>query len=209
MAAIDLQPGASGIFMDQNAITEQRSDDQIREITGAMTEGSDLAYRQFYEMYFDRLYRHLLVLTRGDETLTRDLLQQVLLRVVRYIKAFANERMLCAWLKQVARSCYVDWVRRHAKEPSPVAIELLADDIAASSSEEADESLLSALDASLEQLAPDERELLKILYVDHWPHKKLATAWQTSGKAIESRVARVRQKLKKIILEKLKDYALL
>ena len=42
-------------------------------MTVAMARGSESAYREFYEMYFDRLYRHGLVLASGVYVIVRGL----------------------------------------------------------------------------------------------------------------------------------------
>jgi RNA polymerase sigma factor (sigma-70 family) len=193
--------------MEKGAGTDELRDERIRELTAAMANGSESAYREFYESYFDRLFRHLLVLARGDENLARELVQRVLLRVVRYVKGFENERVLWAWLKQLARSCHIDWLRRAGREPKEISVELLEEVLA--QERDADQELLAALECGLGELEPSERELVCVAYFDEWPQKKIAESWKTTPKAIESRLARVRQKLRKLVLEKLKDYALL
>ena len=69
--------------METSGEIDELRDQRTRELTAAMAGGSEAAYREFYENYFDRLFRHLLALKRGDETLARELVQRVLLRVVR------------------------------------------------------------------------------------------------------------------------------
>jgi RNA polymerase sigma factor (sigma-70 family) len=184
---------------------DQLRDERVRELTVAMARGSESAYREFYEMYFDRLYRHGLVLASGDEDLARELVQRVLLRLVRYVKEFENERVLWAWLKQVARSCHVDWLRREGKQRSYVES---FDETAVTEPDDADCELMAALESGLAELEVSDRELVNVAYFDHWPHKKIAESWKTTPKAVESRLGRIRQKLRKIVLEKLKDYAL-
>jgi len=47
----------------------------IQELTAKMKDGDEAAFSEFYERYCDRLFRYLIVLTRGDEDRSRDLLQ--------------------------------------------------------------------------------------------------------------------------------------
>jgi RNA polymerase sigma-70 factor (ECF subfamily) len=193
--------------MQEPAVIDEQREQEVRELTTAMAEGSEAAYDRFYQIYFDRLYRHVLVLTRGDEPLAREILQQLLLRVVRYVKATENERMLWAWLKQIARSCHVDWLRRHAKDSAAISLENIHEQQIESAPAAEEEPLFEALEICLGQLEAPERELLHVIYFDHWPRQKIAEAWNISIKAIESRLGRVRQKLRKLILQKLKDHA--
>lgn len=193
---------AQGDCMENDV--NQLRDQRVRELTAAMARGSESAYREFYEMYYDRLYRRGLVLASGEENLARELVQQVLLRLVRYVKEFENERLLWAWLKQVARSCHVDWLRRESK--GPTCVEPFAENVA-TEPEDSDDELTAALESGLAELDASDRELINVAYFDRWPHKKIAESWKTTPKAIESRLGRIRHKLRKIVLEKLKDYA--
>ena len=44
-------------------------------MTRAMTKGDEMAYRNFHEIYFDRLLRYLLVVANGNEEAAREALQ--------------------------------------------------------------------------------------------------------------------------------------
>ena len=193
-------------FTEQTEITR---DDFVRRVTRQMCAGSNAAYREFYETYFDRLYHHLLAATRGQEDLTRELIQALLLRVVRYIEPFEEERRLWAWLRQLARSVHIDHLRRLSCRPEGAALELLDDLAPAPPSDDAELEILQALDASLGELDPAELQALHRAYFDKLPRDQIAALDHTTRKAVESRLARIRHKLRKLILEKLKDYALL
>ena len=52
-----------------------------------------MAYRAFYNAYFDRLSRYLLVVAAGNEDAMREALQGTLMRVVRHIKVFQSEEI--------------------------------------------------------------------------------------------------------------------
>ena len=193
-------------FTQQSEIAR---DEFVRRVTRQMCAGSDAAYREFYEAYFDRLYHHLLAATRGEEDLSRELLQAVLLRVVRYIEPFEEERRLWGWLRHLARSAHIDHLRRLSCRPEASALELLDDLSPAPPPEDAQLELMQALDASLGELEPGELQVLQRVYFDKLPQEQIAALDGTTRKAVESRLARIRLKLRKLILEKLKDYALL
>src|SRR5689334_15350812 len=124
-----------------------------------MADGNEPAYRRFYEACFDKLHRYLLLRTRGDEDLSRELTPLVLLKVVRYVQPFAGERLFWAWLYQLCRSTQVDWLRRNGKT--------IPEDFAQAwqeqaSGENADDELFEHLESSMETLDPSERELLHL-----------------------------------------------
>lgn len=195
--------------MNQQFDTQQQRDQFVQDLTCAMSSGSDSAYRRFFELYYDRLYRHLLYLTAGNEDLTRDLVQTVLLRVVRYLKVFPGERVFWAWLRQVCRSCHIDWLRRNGHELEPVSLQVAEALPSTDNANDEEQELISLLDTALAQLDPREREAVRLAYFEGATHKELAAQWNTTPKAIESRLARIRDKLRKSLIERLKTYALL
>ena len=73
-----------------------------------MKEGDEEAYRDFYDAYYNRLWRYLLVVTAGDEEATAEALQATLVRVVRHIKVFQDEASFWGWLTVLARSALSD-----------------------------------------------------------------------------------------------------
>ena len=182
-------------------------DEFVRQVTRQMCAGSEGAYREFYDAYFDRLYQHLLRATHGQEDLTREIIQNVFLRVVRYIEPFEEERRLWAWLAQLARSCHIDQLRRQQARPEGHSAELIEELAAAPEADDSD--LIDALDHSLSELEAEELQLLHHAYYEKMSQEQIAAAQQTTRKAVESRLARIRQKLRKLILEKLREYALL
>jgi RNA polymerase sigma-70 factor, ECF subfamily len=194
--------------MESGLETQEQRDNFVRVVTRRMVDGSESAFGEFYSFVFDRLFRMLLIQTRGDEDLSKDLVQSVMLRAAKYVQAFENERVLWSWLRQIARSCHVDWLRRKGREPQFVSLELFTGAEMPGSQAE-DEELFNALDASMKQLDSDEREVLRLAYYEGVPQQSMAKTLSTTAKAIESKLRRIRQKLRRALLERLKDYALL
>ncbi len=177
----------------------------IYEITSGMAQGDEEAYRRFYEAYCDRLFRYLLIMARGDEEFCRDILQNAMIKIVRYMKPFEREDVFWSWLTQVVRTSFIDGLRKRAHEPRVIPLPdqdwlpiSMPDDSANSN------PLMLALEKSLEGLAADERSLVQAVYFEKATHKDLAAYGATTAKAVESKLSRIRQKLRKRILNLLK-----
>src|SRR5262249_756562 len=84
---------------------------EIESLTERMIEGEEEAYREFYGLYFDRLLRYLIVLTRNEDK-AREALQLTLVRVARHAKRFTSEVAFWSWLTVLARSSVVDEGRK-------------------------------------------------------------------------------------------------
>ena len=174
----------------------------VAALTRAMARGDEAAYRQFYDAYFDRLLRYLLVVTRGDEQAARDALQAALVRVVRYVKPFETEEKFWSWLTVLARSALADEAKKQRRwfaflEKFSRRAET---ESTAANNGEADEKLRELLAQTVSALRPDERELIAQKYFLRRSVREIADAQQTTEKAVESKLSRVRRKLKDGVL---------
>lgn len=170
-----------------------------------MIQGDEIAYRTFYDAYFDRLLRYLLVVARGDEDAAREALQATLVRVVRHIKVFADEAVFWRWLTVLARSAFTDESRKRRRFLAFLVRFTRHAEVHPGDNGEADERLCAVLQRSLADLPVEERELVEGKYDQQCSVRELAGRWQTTEKAIESRLVRIRRKLKDAALARLND----
>jgi RNA polymerase sigma-70 factor (ECF subfamily) len=179
----------------------------IAALTRAMARGDEAAFREFYDAYFDRLLRYLLVVTGGHEEAAREALQLALVRVVRHVKPFEAEEKFWSWLTVLARSALADESRKRRRyfaflerftrhqETGPATM----------NNGEADEQLCALLERKLTALPEDERQLVEQKYLLRQSVRAIADGQQTTEKAVESKLSRVRRKLKDAVLAELKN----
>ena len=178
---------------------------EIARLTAQMAKGDEAAYREFYGLYFNRLVRYLLVVT-GNENSARDALQLTMLRVARHIRPFQSEPAFWSWLTVLGKSAAVD-EGRHLKrylslltrffEQRQIEISTTANDT--------EERLLELLDRNLAILPAADRELLEQKYLERQSVREMAQQMDLSEKALESRLLRVRHRLKDLILDEIKS----
>lgn len=175
-------------------------------LTRRMRAGEEAAYREFYEAYYNRLLRYLLVVSRGDEEGAAEALEGALLRVVRHIKVFASEEAFWSWLTVLARSAFSDHARKHRRY-----LAFLDRFASFARSQESgmrtlqpEDKMEAALDLALAALPADERQLLEWKYFSRRPVRDIAAELEVSEKAIESRLVRIRTKLKQLLISELK-----
>lgn len=179
----------------------------IEDLTRRMAAGDEAAYRQFYDAYFHRLSRYLLVVAAGNEEAAAEALESALLRVVRHIRMFPSEEVFWSWLTVLARSAHRDQSRKRSRYLAVLERFTRHSQIGESGpdSREADARIQTALTSSLASLPDDERQLVEGKYFERRSVRELAGVFQTSEKAIESRLVRIRRKLRETLLLKLKD----
>ena len=179
---------------------------EIETLTRRMKAGDEGAYRMFYEAYFDRLLRYLLVVTAGDEDAAHEALQATLKRVVRYVRVFADERVFWSWLTTLARSAFVDEHRKRRRYFAFLGrLARETEATAGSAPAQADEVLHELLLSGVAQLAAEERQLLHWKYTERKTVAAIAGLLGVTDKAVESRLTRLRLKLKGSILRGLKN----
>lgn len=194
---------------ERNAESAERAREgsDLAALTGAMTKGEEMAWRVFHDEYFGRLWRYLLVVAAGNEDEALEAVQAALVRVARHIKVFTDEKVFWSWLTVLARtaladerkkkrrySSFLDRFARHARlEPAPPA------------PEPAEERLGQLLERQLARLPEEERIFIEKKYIERLSVRQIANELNTTEKAVESKLSRIRQKLKDAALSELRN----
>ena len=166
-----------------------------------------MAWRTFYDAYFDRLWRYLLVVAAGDEDAAREALQATLVRVTRHVKIFLREEIFWSWLTVLARTAFADETKKRRRYFSfldrftrHAEVELGGAD-----ENQADERLQILLEQKIALLLPDEQKLVEQKYLARRAVREIADELRATEKAVESKLSRVRKKLKDAALIELKN----
>jgi RNA polymerase sigma-70 factor (ECF subfamily) len=173
-------------------------------LTTALARGDESAFRDFHSAYAGRMLRYALTVTHGEFLLAEEAVQLALVRIASKVRRFETEDAFWAWLARVVRSCVIDSARRQARYAA-VLERLRAHPDTEASSREIDNSFSEHLVAALATLPPADRELLRAKYDDRESIAELAAGSGCTPKAIESRLARLRQRLRELVLNYLRD----
>jgi len=174
----------------------------IASLTAGLRAGNEEAFREFHHLYFHRLHQFLLVVARGEEHEAREALQETLLRVVRHARKFDDEDAFWCWLKVVAHNAARDGGRKQHRYFG--LLQKFAEHLRNSAEPAApnDPPLGDWLQESLEELPPQDRHLLEAKYLHGATVREIATDTGLTEKAIESRLLRLRQRIREFILKK-------
>ena len=188
-------------------MTERGQQDEVRRLTGRMARGEESAFQEFFNLYYPRLLRYLLVVTKGREVEAREALQSTLVRVVKHIRGFDTEAQFWGWLTVLARSTVVDEHRKRQRYDGLLTrfFQNSARQTSVADSE-SERELIRAVQSELTALPADERDLLTRKYEFAESVRDIASALGSSEKAVESRLTRVRKKLKEAVLARLQRH---
>lgn len=184
-----------------------RDPEPLAERIARLQRGDEGAWTEFHQEYSPRLYRYLLVATGGREEAAAEALQQTWLRCVRHLRPFPSEAALWSWLTVLARSALIDDERKRGRfrrflerwrfwDPGPSAD--------GDPHPDAEARMLESLQAELERLPSSDRALIEAKYLQRRPTRELAEELGTTDKAVESRLARLRIKLRSTVNSRLK-----
>jgi RNA polymerase sigma factor (sigma-70 family) len=175
----------------------------LRDLTAGIRAGDERAFGRFYDLYHVRLYQHALLLAKGNELEAREVLQTVVLKLARKFEVFEDEKRLWSWLARCLRNAYVDLCRAHRRNEKLVSLDEVPAELR--QAESLGDPWSDALRTAMEQFPLDEQELLRAAYEDGRPLQELADESGQTYKAIESRLGRLRQKLKTRLLSQLRN----
>jgi len=173
-------------------------------LTSRMAQNDEAAWREFYDRYFNRLLRYLLVLTAGREDAAREALQAAMLRAVRHIRRFESETAFWGWLTVLARSSVVDAERKRSRYAALLDRFFRNAPMEPAEDAGAEDCLPALLEKNLGGLDPADRELLERKYFAGDTVREIAREAGTTEKAVESRLGRARRQLKDAMLRALK-----
>jgi RNA polymerase sigma factor (sigma-70 family) len=169
--------------------------DDIFKLTTAAARGDEAAIAAFYRRYFDLLYGHARQVSRRDESFCLDVVQEVMLRVVRTLRPIDCEARLAAWLRLVVKSVAYDLLR---KERRRRAHEVARSSGAVCAPEsEMGEDRLGWLRHELLALDPGLVRLIELRFARGWTLARIGALLGLSTGTIDGRLRRALETLRR------------
>lgn len=159
-------------------------------MTRALVRGDEVTWRKFHDDCHSRLKAYLRAIWIGPEEMLDDLAQETLLRAVRNMRIFSDEDVLWSWLTVLARSAVADAGRKRSRFRR--FIERFTDE-----PKEVTPINSSGIDAAITRLPAATAELIRLKYEDERSVNWIAHHLDLSEKAVESRLTRARDLLRK------------
>jgi len=170
--------------------------------------GDERAFREFFDEYFDRLYRFALSRARNDSSLAEEAAQRALCRAVRKLESFRGESSLFSWLAGICRNELADLFEisnrdaaRQVSLDSDPSGQRAAQQHAADLQHEPEEQTASDertehIETILRQLPGRYGEVLRWKYLDDLSTEEIAVKLGVSYDAAQSSLQRARAAFK-------------
>ena len=170
-------------------------DDETTSLTHGLSCCDERVWREFHERYYPQLIN--LARARGiSDSDLPDIVQRVYLRVLRHAKVIHGEQSFIAWLACLVRCEAIDhsrrkgrrgWLNERFQQWQETRRETEASDAC------------GQLEDAMRTLATDDRAMIRRHYIDGWSQQKLAEERRISVKAVESKLARLRKRLRHLL----------
>ncbi len=169
-----------------------------------MLAGEELAFDEFFEDYFPRLYRFVLPRLRHNHDLAEDIVQETLCIAVTKMKTYRAEAALFTWLCTICRRQISAYFKKHSREDTFALPEDVPETRASLESlsrilsEEPESQILRDEVSRLVQVTLDflprwYASALEMKYLKDLPVKEIALRLNLGPKAAESLLTRARQ----------------
>jgi RNA polymerase sigma-70 factor, ECF subfamily len=176
--------------------------EEDRLLVQRLLAGDQAALRQFFDEYFDRLYRFAYARLRGDATLAEDAAQNTLARALRGLAGFRGEAGLFSWLATICRNEIADLVEKSARVAAHT-VSLDAEGAgrdaahAVASPDVAERALAGAerlrmIRQVLDELPGRYGEMLELKYIEEWDVERIARRVGLTFEAAQSQLQRAR-----------------
>lgn len=179
-------------------MTDRLSDEHLMK---RLTQGDRKAVAVLYDRYYKKVYSYFVRMT-SDTDVSRDLTQNVFLRVIRYAGTWKEDKVFDYWLFRIARNIMVDYHRGARKfydvdEEPELILHNEADSIREMENRESLEFLLEAM----AKLPPGYRELIELNRFQGFSYREIAETISSNENTVRVKTFRAIQKLKKIYAE--------
>ncbi len=166
----------------------------VVRLTRGLTRCDEAAWREFHACYF-RFLKSMAVARGIPECEAPEVVQRVYLRVLRHAKVFHSGSDLEAWLACLTRCESIDSARRVHRRTWLGERFQQWQDFRHPATGPGDERLESAMLV----LDEEERQLLTRHYIEGWTQTELAAEQCISTKALESKLARLRHRIRSLM----------
>ena len=89
--------------------------ESIHSLTRAVASGETEAFARFYDAWFDRVLAEAKRCSGRDEQFALDIVQDVMMKVIRSMPAVESEPACRRWLNRAVRSTTIDHLRRETR----------------------------------------------------------------------------------------------
>lgn len=175
------------------------SDHELVEL--ALSTEDSVYYGELYDRYAHKVYGKCILMIR-DLNYAHDLTHDIIVKAFLKLRKFQGRSKFSTWLFQICYTHCIDHIRRSGRlqfdelEEASMELQVRANHEVEIQSYYLYDLKLDVLEDVINELPPDERELILMKYQDKLSIVDLARRFETSSSAMKMRLKRCRDRMK-------------
>jgi RNA polymerase sigma factor (sigma-70 family) len=166
----------------------------------AIRNGDTFAFEQAYQQSSEKVYGYFLKKTKSPED-AKDLLQTTFLRLWKYRESLSPDFLLDQHLFQIARTVYIDYLRKenkHSRVAELAENKINADASCVYISTEFD--IKARLQATLSAMPALRKKVFELNRLQGYSYREIASLLSISVKAVDNNLAKALRHIRKTLL---------
>lgn len=186
-----------------------------RKLIEQIVAGDHDAFELLVKKYEDRVY-HLCLRMCADPEQAKDLAQEAFIKAWRGLRFYKHEAAFSTWLYRLTGNVCIDYLRSK-KRSAAMSLTVDEEDGAVLDVEDPaptpeqqtlENDTKQAIAAAMNRLEEDFRMVLVLRVVEQRSYEEIAEIMDLKPGTVKSRLARAREKLRKILLESGNDFGM-
>lgn len=166
-------------------------------VSQLLETGDTLYFERLYSRFFKKVYYQVLAYVKEPHE-AQDVAQDIFVKLYDRLGKFQGKSSFSTWLYTFARNTVLDHLRKKGK----IQEQYIEDSRLEAIPEVADEELLQIrsekLAYILDQVSPDEKAILIMMYANEWKMDEIAEVMGVSLSAIKMRIKRAKLKVREL-----------
>jgi RNA polymerase sigma-70 factor (ECF subfamily) len=154
-------------------------------------------FTKIYQDHYDKVYRLCLGYVNGDESLAKDIAQDVFIKVWEHLDQFKQKSSIGTWIYRITVNSCLLFIRKNKKGSYNIP-EIQQDSPNTIEEEKTHQNRLKQMYACIQQLKETERIVI-LLVLEDLPQKEIAEITGHSHQNIRVMVHRIKEKLTKCV----------
>jgi RNA polymerase sigma-70 factor (ECF subfamily) len=165
------------------------------------------ALERLYKEFNNKVYSFLIIKTKGNKDVTDELFSETFYKAIQYAPKLKNAKNLQAWLLQIAKTRFYDYLRSNSKEKNfddNIKVDSIESGNVTDKVEHKEKFLM--FNIAMKNLNDNYREVLELKYIKEKSQKEIAKILGKTETSVESLLFRARTSMKKELKKISKDY---
>lgn len=160
-----------------------------------ITQGDMLAFEAFYKVYYPRLFRFILRMTRSPDSV-EELIQETLLVVWQSSDRYNRDSKISTWVFGIAYNKALKSISNNTRRSADVDVDDLAETLGDPYADQAQmQENQDWLNCALAILPPDQRAVIELTFFHELPYQDIAKILDCPENTVKTRMFHARKKL--------------